>query len=202
MGGIIGRQLGAEALQDGDFRGAVVHFSNAILVVKDVREKAQLQTLLGYCQLKVKKYDEAQQLLVEAARVLPDENAKFDSRMPSLMALKHSSELPGNAHDELERTYRVVLALGHPEYVPRAQLNLGAIEYNVKGRGKVARELWEQAYQASAPDATKARVTYNLGWYWEHEGDRKRARQYYHEARRIWPEGEEMPDRLAAERDA
>lgn len=196
MSGLLGRQFGTEALESGDYRGAAAHLSNAVRVVQDAREKAETQTILGYCELKLRNYDRAQAILLEAARALPDEG-DFNSVIPSLMALKHGGELPEDAHEELERTYQIVIALGHPECVPRALLNLGAIEYNVKGRPDAARGLWERAYRKSLAGATMARIAYNLGWYWEHEGDPSRAQRYYQEARMGWPKGEKVPDRLS-----
>jgi tetratricopeptide (TPR) repeat protein len=174
---------------DEDFRGAADRLRVAIHQYTGEKEQARLTMILGYCELKLENYEDAESDLREATTVfasLGDEQLK--PSLPSLFAMKHVMEVRDGELEAKRRTYSIVIALDQPETRARAMVNQGDLYYFREGRQEEARALWEKAYSVAEDDEDKAYATYNLGWYWHEHSDQDRAVAYYEETIDLAPE--------------
>lgn len=192
------RREAEKAFEQGNFSKAAFHYEQAAEKEVTLGKNAELYALSGYCHLKAGDINEAESRLRRAQKMLEDYSAKIailpeshrdpahEAWLPSGLVMHHIEETPAEDTTSIEVAYKLVIRLGHPEFSAKAALNLGTLYYNNLGKPADARKFWETALTKGEHAKTKGEhakteifAAYNLGWFWENEGDYEKARNYY-----------------------
>lgn len=179
----LSRDKAIQALERGDHAAAVRHYEQVARDEPDLMEKARTYMIIGHLRLILRQPRQAEQALRESQDLIqsiPEGLGieRLEDWLPSAVAIQQGFEQHDANLAAAEEAYQVTINLGHTRFALRAANNLGTLEYNSRGRPDRARELWESAF-ADSDWRTHGLAAYNLGWYWENIGERKKARKYY-----------------------